>query len=286
MRLLAWDIRFGGIGPNIYEYDPATSPANVKAVAKAILSPDPDIVVLTEYRDTPETGGVIKAALEARGYQSYVSNAGLDKNGTLMAFSENVREHYDVHVVDHFKIDRAYVDEIYYYRWLDLKLVSVNGGEDIEVLGIHVPDVKTREGDGKIKETLEYKRQFWEAIIRFAEARMAAGENAIVTGDFNTGLKADREDEAGDFYLSVCMQKLLDLRDADGRSMVDAYRKFHRKVSKVDYTWYLPGGSGFRLDYAFVSPRLADKLKTARHSHAERESSLSDHSMLLVELNI
>ena len=107
MKFLAWNIRFGGIGPGRFDYDPAESPKCVKAVAKAIMSQEADVVVLTEYRDAPETGGVIKAALESRGYQSHVSNPGLDKNGTLMAFSEQVREHYDIHVADNFRIDKG-----------------------------------------------------------------------------------------------------------------------------------------------------------------------------------
>jgi len=285
MRFLAWNIRFGGIGPGRFDYDPVESPKCVKAVAKAILSQEADVVVLTEYRDAPETGSVIKAALESRGYQSYVSNPGLDKNGTLMAFSEQVREHYDIHVVDNLTIERARLDEVYYYRWLDLKLVSVNGGDDIEVLGIHVPDVKTLDGDGKLNQTLEYKKLFWEALIRFAQEKMAREEKVIILGDFNTGLNTvDKEPGAGDFYLSGCMQKFLELRDAHGRKWVDAWRKFHRRQSHVDYTWYLPGGQGFRLDYAFLSPALSDKLKGVRYSTLERESGLSDHSMLIVEI--
>jgi exodeoxyribonuclease III len=71
-----------------------------------------------------------------------------------------------------------------------------------------------------------------------------------------------------------------------GKKWVDAWRKFHRKPSYVDYTWYMPGGKGFRLDYAFLSPKLGDKLKAARYSPLERESGLSDHSMLIVEINL
>jgi len=287
MKFLAWNIRFGGIGPGRFDYDPAESPKCVKAVARAIQSQEADVIVLTEYRDAPETGGVIKAALESRGYQSHVSNPGLDKNGTLMAFSEHVREHYDIHVADNFKIDKAQLDEIYYYRWLDLKLVSINGGQDLEVLGIHVPDVKTQDGDGRMQQTLEYKRMFWETLIRFGQEKMARNENAIILGDFNTGLNTvDKEPGAGDFYLSKCMEAFMELRDANGRKWVDAWRKFHRRQSKVDYTWYMPGGKGFRLDYAFLSPMLADKLKAARFSHLERESGLSDHSMLIIELTV
>ena len=102
MRFLTWNIRFGGIGADRYEYDPATSGKNVKAVGRSLLYQDADVIVLTEYRDAPATGGVLKSMLEAAGYQSHVSNPDLDKNGVLIAFSEGVREHYDVLHADHF----------------------------------------------------------------------------------------------------------------------------------------------------------------------------------------
>ena len=127
---------------------------------------------------------------------------------------------------------------------------------------------------------------FWDALIRFGQEKMEREENAIILGDFNTGLNTvDKEPGAGDFYLSACMQAFKELHDAKGRKWVDAWRKFHRKPSQVDYTWYMPGGEGFRLDYAFLSPTLGDKLKAARYSPLERESGLSDHSMLIVETN-
>jgi exonuclease III len=47
----------------------------------------------------------------------------------------------------------------------------------------------------------------------------------------------------------------------------------------------MPGGKGFRLDYAFLSPALGDKLKAVRYSSLERENKLSDHSMLIVEIS-
>jgi Exonuclease III len=116
---------------------------------------------------------------------------------------------------------------------------------------------------------------------------MAHEANAVILGDFNTGLNTvDKEVGAGDFHLSECMQALLDLQDAHGRTWIDAWRRFHRRQSPVDYTWYTPGGLGYRLDYAFLSPVLGDNLKTARYSHIERENGLSDHSMLIVETDI
>ncbi|MGA9142035.1 MAG: endonuclease/exonuclease/phosphatase family protein [Methanocella sp.] len=285
MRFLTWNIRFGGVGADRYEYDPATSGKNVKAIGRSLLSQDADVIVLTEYRDATETGGVIKSMLEAAGYQSYVSNPDLDKNGVLIAFGEGVREHYDIFHSDHFSIDKAALDEIFYYRWLGLKLVSINGSEDVEILGLHIPDVKRSEDLALMEKTLGYKKLFWQALIRYAKDVMDKGENAVITGDFNTGLNSVDKTPGGEgFYLSECMQEMKDLTDKDGRKWVDAWRKFHRKPSHVDYTWYTPGGEGYRLDYAFVSPALGEQVKGARCSDTERVKGQSDHSMLVVDI--
>ena len=130
-----------------------------------------------------------------------------------------------------------------------------------------------------------YKKLFWQALLRYAKDAMDEGQNAVITGDFNTGLNSVDKTPAGEgFYLSECMQELKDLTDKDGRKWVDAWRKFHRKPSHTDYTWFSPGGEGYRLDYAFVSPALGDKVKGARCSDLERQKGQSDHAMLITDI--
>lgn len=287
MRFLTWNIRFGGIGADRYEFDPAASPKNVRAVGRSLLNQDADVIVLTEYRDAPLTGGAIKLMLEGAGYQSYVSNQDLDKNGVLIAFSESVREHYDILRSHRFVIDKEALDEIFYYRWLELKLVSITGGADFEVLGIHIPDVKRSEDRAVTEKSMGYKKLFWQALLRYAKDTTDKGENAVILGDFNTGLDSvDKSQGGGSFYLSECMQALKDLADRDGRPWVDAWRKFHRKASHVDYTWYSPGGEGFRLDYVFASPALGESVKGARCQDMERQKGQSDHAMLIADIDI
>ena len=40
----------------------------------------------------------------------------------------------------------------------------------------------------------------------------------------------------------------------------------------------------YRLDHALVSPVLFPQLRDVRYSHAERETGVSDHSSLILEL--
>jgi exonuclease III len=63
---------------------------------------------------------------------------------------------------------------------------------------------------------------------------------------------------------------------------VDAWRRFH--PGETEWTWGSNHGNGFRVDHAFASPALADRLRGCRYSHAERQAKVSDHSMVLVEV--
>lgn len=64
----------------------------------------------------------------------------------------------------------------------------------------------------------------------------------------------------------------------------DVWRGRHPGVR--EWSWVQPWGRhvGYRLDHALVSPALLPRVADVRYSHAERESGVSDHSSLLLEL--
>ena len=43
--------------------------------------------------------------------------------------------------------------------------------------------------------------------------------------------------------------------------------------------------TNWRIDHAFASPALAGSVRGCSYSHTERENRLSDHSMLLVDID-
>jgi exonuclease III len=53
-----------------------------------------------------------------------------------------------------------------------------------------------------------------------------------------------------------------------------------------EFSWYSTRGNGFRIDHAFLSPALAGRAGEIRYSHDERTSGLSDHSALLLDLDV
>ena len=93
-------------------------------------------------------------------------------------------------------------------------------------------------------------------------------------GDFNTGLPVDAEGTP--FVYSEKMAELLDI------GWIDTWRQ--RNPDGREYTWYSNANKGFRLDYAFASPKMIGAVKGVSHSHREREEGISDHSMLAVSI--
>ena len=78
---------------------------------------------------------------------------------------------------------------------------------------------------------------------------------------------------------------------------IDTWR--HLNPSATEYTYYSKypnrrnkqerssqNHNGFRLDYVFVSPPLRDGIISARHVHHVREQELSDHSIVVSELDV
>jgi exonuclease III len=66
---------------------------------------------------------------------------------------------------------------------------------------------------------------------------------------------------------------------------IDAWRRFHGPTKK-EWSWVYPRwrAYGYRLDHAFVTPALGERLAACRYSHEEREARISDHSILIVDL--
>jgi exodeoxyribonuclease III len=115
-------------------------------------------------------------------------------------------------------------------------------------------------------------------VLRAAEARL--DEPFLLVGDWNTG--AHRLDETGKTF--VCAQhfgKLFAL------GWTDLWR--HHNPGPTEYTWYSTfrgglRGNGFRLDHASATPSLAPRVTACRYSHVEREARISDHSMVIIEI--
>jgi exodeoxyribonuclease III len=133
---------------------------------------------------------------------------------------------------------------------------------DLYVLGVYVPDRSGTE-----------KNLFWKKILDYAEKNL--NKKVLITGDFNGCTKEGSSNKTE--YNAEDLMKLEEL------GYIDLW-KYNSTEGSEGYTWFHYSGTGFRLDYAFVSPKLAVTLEDVSvYSDSQiRESKISDHSPLVV----
>ncbi len=65
---------------------------------------------------------------------------------------------------------------------------------------------------------------------------------------------------------------------------IDAFRYLHPQ--KQEYSWVGRTNDGYRYDHCFVSPDLKKSIKSCGYIHETRDIRITDHSAILVELEI
>ena len=117
------------------------------------------------------------------------------------------------------------------------------------------------------RERVDYKLGFYAHLLETCDVLHAAGENIIISGDFNTAhmpidLKNPKENETTSGFLleeREWVQKFLD------HGFVDVYRLLY--PDREQYTWWTyrfnarQRGIGWRLDYYLVSEALVPRIK-------------------------
>ena len=142
------------------------------------------------------------------------------------------------------------------YRMVGVELAG------LRLFGVYMPN-------------LRLKVPYWEALIATLAADAAAP--ALAIGDFNTCRAYVDEPGAID-----ATAHFMDKIEAIG--FCDLWRG--RNPEGREFSWYSTRGNGFRIDHAFLSPVLAARAGEVRYSHAERLAGLSDHSPLIMDLDV
>ena len=250
VRVMGWNIRAGG-------------GRRIEGIRDQILDWRPDLMVLSEFRGTPPSV-LLAASLADDGWPHQLTTAGSGgsearENALLIASRWPLRA------------GRARAIPRGTRRWLLARAsapAAVGGG--FVVGGLHAPNAVTGR-----------KWPFLDAVQ--SVVRNWRREPGVIIGDTNTGRPLIDE-----------QSRVFDRRHADWMEEMharwpDAHR-LHAGEQIPAYTWYSPnGGNGFRLDEAFLHPRLARRLTDLRHvwggaSPGGRRDVLSDHAALLVDL--
>ncbi len=227
----------------------------VSRIARALAHWHPDLVALSEFRGTPPSEELARL-LRHQGlpFQCTTADAEVPARNALLVASRwplcRLRGTSDV------PQEPA--------RWLP---VRVEAPQPLILGALHVPNRATGR-----------KLTFLDGARLQAERWRA--EQAVIIGDTNSG-KPDIDEQSPAFnqHEGGWIDALHDI------GWRDAYR-LHAGRRRA-YTWYSPNrDNGFRLDQAFLSPAVADRLRRATHCWAggSRRSGVSDHAAVLVDI--
>ena len=141
----------------------------------------------------------------------------------------------------------------------------------------------------KNKERLDYKLDFYDTFLAYADNLKAEGKNIVVCGDFNTAhneidLARPKENEKISGFLPVERAWIDTFID---HGYVDTFRHLNKEADQ--YTWWdmktraRERNVGWRIDYFFVNNEFLPHLKGAC---IRNEIIGSDHCPIEIEIDI
>jgi exodeoxyribonuclease III len=248
LRILTLNLRAGG--------NAVTIPQIVRRASHL----DADTLVFSEYRDN-RVGAMLRTELERLGLTHQAFTAA-HANGVLVASVEPFRP-----VANPFGLSQdQYPNAVLQARF-----------ERLCLYGVYLPGQ-------------DRKRPHLRCLIAAAKYHNEAGDNAICIGDLNSGRNET------DIEINLRSGRL-----RDEFSTADLYRELeshwteawaHLHPGEFEFSWYpfrreppdRRPRNGWRIDKAFLSPKLLPNLSGAEYDHLFRLDRLSDHSGLIVAL--
>lgn len=261
MRVLSWNILHGGGGRR-------------EAILAAIAAIDPDVVTLQEVRRSEGRDPLLEGLADLGLGEQVLSPLGdARSNGVLIASRWPL-------AAEPLRPAGPGADPaapVYLMRarlsWPGRATGSApgegdGGGQDEE------------EGGAELLNLVAVRFPQKQAQIAPFEALLALPpawreELSLLIGDFNCGIPL-LDSQTPTFPCTAWFQRLL------AQGWVDAWRRRHRQERQ--YSWVSTRGNGFRYDHALVSPGLDQRIRSVRYAQELRQSGLSDHAGLVVEL--
>jgi exonuclease III len=248
MRILALNLRAGG------------NAVGIAQVVRRAVYLDIETAVFSEFRDNA-AGALLRAEMEkiGLGHQAFTASR---KNGVLIASVEAFEA-----LANPFGLH----EEEYPHAVLQARF------SDLVMYGAYLPGQ-------------DRKRPHLRCLIAAAKRHNEAGDRAMCIGDLNSGRNET------DIQINLGSGNLL-----DWFSTADLYAELEREWTEAwaylhpdeyEFSWYpyrregTGEGGGWRIDKAFVSPRLLPKLRSAEYDHAFRLDGLSDHAGMIVDIDM
>ena len=226
----------------------------LRAIYDVLIRHAPDIIILTEYRSNPSTS-LLERLATAGWPHTATSDPAPRSNGIAVLSREPL-------------IARRPPSSVTSHRWVEVEAPTYGFAH----AAVYVP-VRGRD--------VTKKDAYWRGILEAAEMRRDTA--FLFVGDWNTGAPiGDAEPEGRGFS---CCEHFAAMPE---HGFVDAWRLFH--PNERAFSWYSRRGradrNGFRIDHAFLSGRLRERLVSCEYSDVERSAGASDHAALLLDLRV
>jgi len=207
----------------------------------------PDILCLQETKARPEQ--LSDDIREPRGYHTYWNNPERKGYAGVATFSKEQPNQVDYDFGPN-KFDTE-------------GRAVITRHPDFILFNIYFPNGK------KDADRLQYKLDFYDAFLDYADSLKARGEKLIVCGDYNTAHKEidiarPRENSKVSGFLPI-ERAWMDRLVAHG--YIDTFRRFNTEPQQYTY-WDIKTGArarnvGWRIDYFFVSENMAESVSDA-----------------------
>jgi len=154
---------------------------------------------------------------------------------------------------------------------------------EFELFNIYFPNGK------KNQERLDYKMDFYDTFLSYADNLKATGKNIVACGDFNTAhkeidLSRPKENEKVSGFLPIERAWIDTFID---HGYVDTFRYFNKEPEQ--YTWWdlktraRDRNVGWRIDYFFANKEFISKIK---NSFIMQDVLGSDHCPVGLEIDV
>jgi len=245
VRILSWNILQGG-------------GRRSRDIIDTLASLDADVIALQEFRHGKSKGLLLDGFNELGYEHQYLPEP--TGNDATTANSVGLISRYPIEDGVVLPVDESSANAP-----LAIKAtVSIidSDAPDIEIVVVHLPH--------------KQKQLPYFDTLQNLPASMRS-EHSLLIGDFNCGIPFE-DSETKSFHATQQFQSLL------AKGWTDAWRSRHPDAR--EFSWVsVRKGNGYRYDHALVSEPLNERIGSVFYEHEPREKRISDHSVLLVDLD-
>jgi len=246
--------------------------ARIENIINYLKTSNPDVLMIQEIKT--EEKNFPFSEFKVLGYESYVFGQ-KSYNGVAFLSKKKINKINIKFINDQNKQSRIIEG--------DIKHKSQN----IKLINIYAPN-----GNPINTEKYDYKKNWYDLIIKKVKRSLIENQNIIIAGDFNV---IPTENDAYDYkrYENDALFKLeirKKFRELINLGFHDIYRYFYKDKQEYTFWDYMSGSwqknHGLRIDHFLISNNLLNIIKNVNINKKPRSKTKpSDHTPIEIEIN-